>query len=95
MLINVPHSFSLPFSCRSIAMGNTNETTCHVKETFSVRVIKKSADGAMITQVQSASREYVQCGGSKTLPPLSVHGEFGKMSGGISAGRSSALAIEK
>lgn len=77
-------------------MGNTNETAdSYVKEKVSVTISKTSADGTINSHQQSASRSYVRRGGSKTLPPLSVHGEFGKISGGISADGSSALAIKK
>lgn len=76
-------------------MGNTNESTCYVKETFSVTVSKTSADGTKHSENRSGSREYVHHGGSRTMPPLSLHGEFGNISGGFSAGGSSALAIKK
>lgn len=75
-------------------MGNTNESIYYVKEKVSVTVCKTSADGSSHSEKQSASREYGHRGERKTMPQLSLHGGFGNITGGISAGGSSALAKE-
>lgn len=76
-------------------MGNTHKPSCHVKESFSVTVCKTSADGSSKSETKTQSREATYSGGGKTLPPISLNAGYGKLSGGISAGGSSALAIKK
>lgn len=85
--------FPLLSSCYLSAMGNIINPSSHVEETYSVTVCKRSADGSSVTETRTSTRKATFTGGSRTMPPVSLHAGFRGLSAGISAGGSSKLAI--
>lgn len=94
-LIHFPLLSSCYLSAMGNLFGNVKKPSSRVQMEYSVTVSKTSADGSSETETRTLTRKETSIGGSRTMPPVSLHAGFGGFFAGISAGGSSKLAIKQ